>query len=76
MWENVGPDGIIMQRAGLFALEVPPNAQCGVGRSDADALMRYGVFERDVASVQADAAVGIAARSAIFQVAVDGRKGV
>lgn len=38
--------------------------------------MRYGVFERDVASVQADAAVGIAARSAIFQVAVDGRKGV
>lgn len=34
------------------------------------------MFERDVASVQADAAVGIAARSAIFQVAVDGRKGV
>lgn len=38
--------------------------------------MRYGVLEGDVARVQADATVGIAARSAIFQIAVDGRKGV
>ena len=50
-----------------------PKPKClWIRGGNVDRLVRNGVFEADVAGVQADAAVGVGARRTVFEVALNG----